>query len=219
MAKKLLAGILVIIMVAALAVTASAEAVNYSQNWNNGKGTSSITHGSAAGNFSASWSRSSDGFNCVIGRGWNPGKTNRAVGYNVGSYSLNPSGTGCSYISLYGWTLNSLVEYYVVEMWINYRPVEGSRIGTCSSDGGSYDIYKHQQVNQPSISGTQTFWQIFSVRTSQASKNSNNKITFSNHVNAWRNAGFNLGSTHNYQMMAVEGYNSSGSANLTVWDA
>ena len=36
-----------------------------------------------------------------------------------------------------------------------------------------------------------------------------------NHFNAWRSAGLNLG-THNYQIVATEGYFSSGSATVTV---
>ncbi|MBD5072592.1 1,4-beta-xylanase, partial [Xanthomonas citri pv. citri] len=42
-------------------------------------------------------------------------------------------------------------------------------------------------------------------------------ITFSNHVNAWKSHGMNLGSNWAYQVMATEGYQSSGSSNVTVW--
>src|SRR5690606_19489492 len=58
----------------------------------------------------------------------------------------------------------------------------------------------------------------WSVRTSKRSTGSNHNITFANHVNAWASRGWNLG-THSYQVMATEGYQSSGSSNLTVWDA
>lgn len=36
------------------------------------------------------------------------------------------------------------------------------------------------------------------------------------HFNAWSNAGMKLGSEHNYQIVATEGYFSSGSATVTV---
>jgi endo-1,4-beta-xylanase len=35
-------------------------------------------------------------------------------------------------------------------------------------------------------------------------------------VNAWASRGWNLGG-HVYQIMATEGYQSSGNSNLTVW--
>jgi hypothetical protein len=75
-----------------------------------------------------------------------------------------------------------------------------------------------QRVNAPSIQGTATFYQFWSVRTSKKSTGSNATITFQNHVNAWANEGWSLG-THNYQIMATEGYQSSGSSNVTVWAA
>ncbi len=79
-------------------------------------------------------------------------------------------------------------------------------------------MYRTQRVNAPSIIGTATFYQYWSVRTSKRSIGSDVTITFYNHVNAWKNKEWNLG-THNYQIMATEGFQSNGSSNITVWSA
>ena len=195
-----------------------ASATNYYQNWDNGVSPKpSYTNGSG-GNFSVTWNYPSNtGGNVVTGKGWTVGNASRVMGYNAGIYKLTSGNDGCSYLGAYGWTKNPLIEWYVTDSWFNWRPVYGSSKGTVSSDGGTYDIYKNTQVNQPSISGTATFDQYWSVRTSTRTQNQNNTITFANHVAAWSSKGLNLGSTWDYQMIAVEGYQSAGQANVTAW--
>jgi endo-1,4-beta-xylanase len=177
--------------------------------WKDG-GTGCMTLGNA-GNYSISYNLSGNR-NLVAGKGWSTGSKTRVVGYNAGVFS--PGGN--SYLTLYGWSTNPLVEYYVVDNWGSYTPPGAQIMGTVNSDGGTYNIYRTQRVNQPSIQGTATFYQYWSVRTSKRSTGTNNTITFANHVNAWASKGWQLG-TMNYQVMATEGFGSTGSSNVTVW--
>lgn len=103
-----------------------------------------------------------------------------------------PSG---SYLTLYGWSTNPLVEYYVVDSWGSSftPPGNAQSMGTVTTDGGIYTIYRTQRVNAPSIIGTATFYQYWSVRIARRSTGVNSVITFANHVSAWRQRGWNPG--------------------------
>ncbi|KAI0876186.1 xylanase [Hypoxylon argillaceum] len=172
--------------------------------WTDGQGSVTYNNG-AAGSYDVTWNNVG---NFVAGKGWNPGAA-RVITYNGTWNGANVN----SYLSIYGWTKSPLIEYYVVESYGSYNPSSGAtRRGTIQSDGGTYDIYQTQRVNQPSIEGTSTFYQFWSVRQQ---KRVGGTVTIQNHFDAWTNAGLKLGS-HDYQIVATEGYHSSGSAKIEV---
>jgi len=211
--------------------TAPAEALNFIHNWDSGNltrpgsGTSSSSVGRATanfnlstGNFSANWTTAAAGnrFNNLHGMGWRQGRRDRTIGYNVG-YLNHTSGTqGMTIAAFYGWTRSPLIEWYVIDNWLNHRSTPGTRLGTFTSDGGTYEVWRAQQ-NGHHINGMGPFIQIKSVRTATRPIGQTGTITFRNHVDAWSRMGQNMGSEWYYQVFILEGWESNGSGNATVW--
>jgi endo-1,4-beta-xylanase len=168
----------------------------------------------SGGRYTSSWNSGTN--NWVGGKGWNPGNSSRVASYS-GNYGASNSQN--SYLAFYGWTRSPLVEYYIIESYGSYNPAScsgGTDYGSFQSDGATYNVRRCQRVNQPSIDGNQTFYQYFSVRNPKKGfGNISGTITFANHVNLWASKGLNLGN-HDYQVIATEGYQSTGSSDITV---
>ncbi|KAH6668227.1 concanavalin A-like lectin/glucanase domain-containing protein [Halenospora varia] len=178
----------------------------YSSNWSDGKGQVKYTSG-AAGKYSVTWGGNKGNFVC--GKGWSTGG-DRKVEYS-GTFAPN----GNAYLAIYGWTTNPLVEYYIIEAHGTHHPSDSPEAkvkGNMTSDGGTYEIMTKQRVNKPSIQGTATFAQFWSIRFDQQIGGT---VTTGNHFKAWKEAGLKLG-THNYMIVAVEGQDSNGTASITV---
>lgn len=178
--------------------------------WSEGGGQVSMTLG-PDGNYSTTWSNIQ---NFTGGKGWRVGSRDKVICFE-GSYDGGSNG----FLAVYGWTTDDLIEYYVVEDHGQWRPPGNTSdietFGTVESDGGVYDIYRSRRVDKPSIIGNATFYQFWSVRRT---KRSSGTVTFANHVDAWEATGLQLGSTWDYMIMESEGYGSSGSSNITVWE-
>jgi len=127
-----------------------------------------------------------------------------------------------SYLCVYGWTEDPLIEFYVVESYGNYKPPGGVGFkGTIEVDGGTYEVYEDTRVDQPSIQGTKTFKQYFSVRTE---KRTEGTITVSDHFKAWEALGLDMTGNIYEVTMCIEGYKGAGNAKisrhiLTIGDA
>ena len=171
-------------------------------------GNTSMTLNSG-GTFSCQWSNINNAL-FRKGKKFNETQTHQQIGNISVTYGCDYQPNGNSYLCVYGWTSDPLVEYYIVDSWGSWRPPGATSKGTITVDGGTYDIYETTRVNQPSIKGTATFQQYWSVRTS---KRTSGTISVSEHFKAWENRGMRLGKMYEVAL-TVEGYQSSGSANV-----
>jgi hypothetical protein len=162
--------------------------------------------------FKANWANSGD-FLARVGLGWDSTKTYTQLGTISADLSETKSGAagGYSYIGIYGWSENPMIEYYIVEDWYSSAPNPGgTNMGTITVDGGTYTVWKHQQVNQPSVTGNNsTFWQFFSVRNTARTCG---HISISDHFTKWNGLGMTLGNMEEAKILIEAG---GGTGNIT----
>ena len=137
-------------------------------------------------------------------------KTYQEIGDIYVDYGVDYQPDGNSYLCIYGWSRDPLIEYYIVESWGSWRPPGAESKGKINVDGGSYDVYETTRINQPSIDGTATFKQYWSVRTS---KRTSGNISVTEHFKAWEKLGMSLGKLYE-TALTVEGYQSRGKADV-----
>ena len=176
--------------------------------WYQGGNNNSMTY-YENGTFKAVW----NGTNSFIaGVGYYGGDDKRLKNMQYDCYfrhSKTGSGGGYNYISVYGWTVNPLVEFYIVDDWFS-KPgpnLLGQKKGEFVVDGDTYEIYQNMRYNAPSIDGEKTFPQFFSVRSSSRQSG---HIDISAHFKQWEKLGMKIGNI--FQLMfAVETGGGSGS--------
>jgi len=190
--------------------------------WKNENASGIMTLG-PGGTFSCEWAKSNNTNNGNIlfrsGKRFGSSQTYKQVGDISFKYAalFQPNNGGASYLSIYGWTQNPLVEYYIVENYLgSYHPGSaGTFKGSFTIAGeGTYDIYTRDMKNAPAIegSGLYNFTQYISVRTV---KRTSGTISVTKHFDEWEKAGLNMKGTLYEAMMKIEGYNNSGSAEIT----
>ncbi|MBK9577880.1 MAG: glycoside hydrolase family 11 protein [Fibrobacteres bacterium] len=184
----------------------------YWELWNqNSKGTACMTLGTS-GSFSGRWS-GIENYLARRGRKYNETQTHQQIGaFNVKfNCDYKPSASaGNSYLSIYGWTVDPLVEYYIIEDWRNWIPSKDGSAqnkGTFTIDGSAYDIVQTTRVDKPSIKNNTTFPQFFSIRKNTRTSGT---MQVSEHFKKWESLGMKMGKMYEVSFV-VEGYQSSGS--------
>ena len=183
--------------------------------------TGNVSMQPGAGSFTCSWS-GIENFLARMGKNFDSQKKNyKAFGNITLTYDVEYTPRGNSYMCVYGWTRNPLMEYYIVEGWGDWRPPgnDGERKGNVTINGNSYEIAKTMRYNQPSIEGTKTFPQYWSIRQTSGSRNNTTNymkgtIDVSKHFDAWSQKGLDMSGTLYEVSLNIEGYRSNGSANV-----
>ena len=117
-----------------------------------------------------------------------------------------------SYLTVYGWTQNPLMEWYIIEQHGEYKPGK-TLVDTVVIDGSEYEIIIDTRTNQPSIEGTQTFTQIFSIRKDHRTEGI---ITVSDHFKAWDELGLDVSGKLYEVSMCIEAFGTSGIGNGSI---
>ena len=168
------------------------------------------------GTYKASWSNTGD-FLARVGFKYNEDKTYEQLGPIDAYFNWSKQGSagGYNYIGIYGWTVDPLVEYYIVDDWFNKPGANllGQRKGEFTVDGDTYEIWQNTRVNKPSIKGDQTFPQYFSVRKSSRSCG---HIDITAHFKKWESLGMRMGKMYEAKVL-VEAGGGTGSFDVTYF--
>jgi hypothetical protein len=181
--------------------------------WSSGSGGCITPYGVGAA-FKATWNNSGD-FLSRVGLALGSNKTYDQIGTLSADFAETKTGTAGNYsfIGIYGWSVNPLHEFYIVDDWFGSHPNPGMKVGSITVDGDTYDILTHTQTNQPSITGMNaTFVQFWSVR--QNARHCGH-ISISEHFKAWAKAGLMLGNMEEARVL-VEVGGGSGSIDFTT---
>jgi hypothetical protein len=190
--------------------------------WFNGGSGCMTTYDTPAGAFSAQWNNPPD-FLARLGFWFDETQTFEQLG-EIGAdikFTRQGGGGGFSFIGIYGWTVNPLIEYYIVEDSFGNgpaQPYDTQLRGNFNVDGAQYNIYSGDRQNADSILGTRAnFTQVLSVRQNPRQCG---HVSISEHFRQWQRMGINLGFAKEAKIL-VEGGQNSGSitfthANVTV---
>lgn len=189
--------------------------------WADGGGSGCMTvHGTNA-TFSASWSNVYD-FLGRVGLDFDQSQTHTQIGTISAEFAETKTDDGgLTYVGIYGWTVNPLREFYILDDWGSAEKPGGTSsdgtprnfVGTLTADGETYDVWTKKRENMLAITGdSETFDQYLSIRRTARQCGT---ISVSEHFTQWEELGLDLGNLHEIKLL-VEAQFNSGSIALTT---
>ncbi len=189
--------------------------------WSEQMGSGCMTIYGQEAAFGASWNNVED-FLARVGLDFNQTQTHTQIGNIVADFAhtMTEQGGGLTYVGIYGWTVDPLVEFYILDDWGETKPAgtasDGSprtNEGTLTADGATYDVWSKFRENKPAITGdSEDFYQYFSIRETARQCG---RISVSEHFRQWEELGIELGKFHEVKWL-VESQNNSGSIEFTT---
>lgn len=188
--------------------------------WKQDPGTVKMTVPNDEAKFDVEWSDIQN-FVARVGLKFDETQTHEEIGTFTAEVEFQKGQiqNGLAYFGIYGWTVDPLVEFYVMEDWKDWKPSAGDGMhtskGTLNVDGSDYEVLTRQMQGQPSIKGdAEDFPQVFSIRKNTRSSGS---ISISEHFKKWETMGIELGKMYEVKIK-VESYssNSNGSGSCKV---
>jgi len=164
------------------------------------------------GSFSCTFQNAGD-YLCRSGLSFDSTQTPDQIGQLTADFKLVKSdiqNVGYSYVGVYGWTRDPLVEYYIVDNWLSpSRPgdwVGEKNHGNFQIDGAQYTVYENNRFG-PSIDGDTQFKQYFSIRSEARDCGT---IDISAHFKQWEALGMKMGKLHEAKVLGEAGNGSGG---------
>jgi endo-1,4-beta-xylanase len=172
--------------------------------------------------FSATWSDVED-FLARVGLDFDRTRTPAEIGNITAQFAHTKTGSeeGLTYIGIYGWTVNPLREYYILDDWGTTKPAgvasDGTprtSVGTLTADGETYDVWMKTRMNKPAITGdNMTFDQYFSIRRTARQCGT---ISVSEHFEKWVEMGLELGDLVEVKLLLEAQFNTGGAEFTTA---
>ena len=175
------------------------------------------------GTFSVEWSGT---VNMLARSGKRWGSNSTVTVQNVGNITAEfevewSSTDNVKYVSVYGWGyydqqdipsgFSDEIEYYIIQDRGSYNPTQGGKkFGSATIDGINYDFFTTDRRSQPSLSGTSTFKQYWSIPSNTSQHRTKGTISISKHFEAWANAGMKMGKLYEVASMKIESYTGQG---------
>lgn len=179
--------------------------------WKHSAGKVKMTVYNDEAKFDAEWTNVIN-FLARVGLKYDETQTHDQIGTITADFEFKETKTpekAMVYYGIYGWTVDPMVEYYIMENWTNWRPRGGDGKhflkDVITVDGSEYDVITRQMENCPSIKGDGAdFPQIMSIRKD---KRSSGNISISEHFKHWEKLGIKLGNFYEIKLK-VETYKS-----------